>query len=412
MADRDGSSSDASRALGDADNDVLAQAVRRDQDQENKASSSEPVGEYHPWMDERNHGSDGNGRGRLLLRKFKRIRVICGRIVNSSPVQLFVVFLIAANAIFMGVGTLDFVTNDPVVEARFQKVDQVFLIVFTAELALQFVYHGLRLLLDRWLVFDLVIIVSSWAFKEAQIMRSFRIFRALRLITRIDTMRNLVTALFATSTAMLGIGVLLLLITYIFSVMFTQMFKSLYKNGQTEYNYFSRLDASFFTCFQLMTFDNWGDVCKEVQAVYWWAWMPIISYIIIAGFALTNLIVAVICDAMAALHENERAKITGQTVNAFKVASDGAEDDDEQEEMKEEEKGFDHDNSANHSWGGVQENRSEKGSSSKSCSVANVTMHLLEMQGEVKQTMRVQGRTLTVIEYLTQQLANVPTPHR
>jgi hypothetical protein len=42
------------------------------------------------------------------------------------------------------------------------------------------------------LVFDLVIIVTSWTFSQVQIIRAFRIFRALRLITRVKVMKNLV----------------------------------------------------------------------------------------------------------------------------------------------------------------------------------------------------------------------------
>ena len=79
----------------------------------------------------------------------------------------------------------------------FELVDKVFLIIFTVELGLQFIYHGWRLLLDGWLVFDLVIILTSWSFASVQIIRAFRIFRALRLITRIEVMKNLVLGEFA-----------------------------------------------------------------------------------------------------------------------------------------------------------------------------------------------------------------------
>jgi len=92
----------------------------------------------------------------------------------------------------MGIGTFDFVTENPEVEQAFETTDQVFLIIFTVELCMQFVFHGWRLLLDGWLVFDLIVIVMSWSFQQVQIIRAFRIFRALRLITRIEVMKNLV----------------------------------------------------------------------------------------------------------------------------------------------------------------------------------------------------------------------------
>jgi hypothetical protein len=126
------------------------------------------------------------------LESFQHFRYYCGMIVNAKRVQLFIVMLIAINAIMMGIGTFDFVTENPTVDHAFEEVDRVFLIIFTIELAMQAFYHGWKLLLDGWLVFDLVIIVTSWSFAQVQIIRAFRIFRALRLITRVKVMKNLV----------------------------------------------------------------------------------------------------------------------------------------------------------------------------------------------------------------------------
>jgi len=111
---------------------------------------------------------------------------------------------------------------------------------------------------------------------------------------------------------MFAIGLLLFLVSYIFAVMFTQLFKDMYEDGQTIENYFGRLDMTFFTLFQIMTLDNWADISRQVMAVYSWAWLPFIVFVIITGFVVVNLIIAVICDAISALHEDEKAKLHGQ----------------------------------------------------------------------------------------------------
>ena len=121
-----------------------------------------------------------------------QIRYKIGAIVNNENVQFFIVILIAVNAIMMGIGTFDFVNENPTVDEAFEQIDKVFLILFTIELGMQFVFHGIRLFFDGWLVFDLIVIVMSWSFSQVQIIRAFRIFRALRLITRIEVMKNLV----------------------------------------------------------------------------------------------------------------------------------------------------------------------------------------------------------------------------
>lgn len=121
-----------------------------------------------------------------------QLRFNCGMFVNNSTVQFMIVMFISINSIMMGIGTYDFVKQDPDVDRIFELVDKIFLIIFTVELGLQFIYHGWRLLLDGWLVFDLVIILTSWSFESVQIIRAFRIFRALRLVTRIKIMKNLI----------------------------------------------------------------------------------------------------------------------------------------------------------------------------------------------------------------------------
>mmetsp|Transcript_24619 Transcript_24619/g.58397 ORF Transcript_24619/g.58397 Transcript_24619/m.58397 type:complete len:452 (-) Transcript_24619:23-1378(-) len=236
------------------------------------------------------------------------LRYRCGMIVNNKHVQTVIVIMISINAIMMGLATFDFVKDDPVMSHRFEIVDKVFLSIFTVELGMQFIYHGLRLLLDGWLVFDLIIITVSWAFAEFQIIRAFRIFRALRLVTRIKIMKNLILALFGVMPRMAAIGLMLALIFYIFGVMFTQLFKDI---QGTSYNYFGSLGWTFFTLFQMMTLDDWASICREVIEVYKWAWLPFILFVIISGFIIVNLIIAVICDAIGALHTDEKAKLLG-----------------------------------------------------------------------------------------------------
>jgi uncharacterized membrane protein YphA (DoxX/SURF4 family) len=197
-----------------------------------------------------------------------RFRRKCGEAVNHPRVQMSIVALIAVNALMMGIGTFDFIKNYPDRERAFELTDRCFLMIFTIELFVQFIYRGSMLLTDGWLVFDLVIIVTSWAFAELQIIRAFRIFRALRLITRVQVMQNLVigtfcrrpltvptstttltypllSALFGVMPRMVAIGLLLFLVSYIFAVMFTQLFKDLYERGKTDADYFGRLDETF-----------------------------------------------------------------------------------------------------------------------------------------------------------------------
>ena len=253
-----------------------------------------------------------NDTGKSIFTKIQDFRHLCGKIVNDDRMQLFIVVLIGINAAMMGIGTFPFVKNKPNVLDIFNIVDTVFLSIFTVELALNLIFHGLHLFFDGWLAFDFVIIVVSWSFDSVQIIRAFRIFRALRLVTRVKVMKNLVLALFDVMPRMGAICMLLGLIYYIFAVMFTQLFGDLYSKGVTDIDYFSRLDLALFTLFQIMTLDAWGSIARQVSKEYHWAWIPFTVFVTVSGFIVVNLIIAVICDAVSNMDDDDRAAILGE----------------------------------------------------------------------------------------------------
>jgi hypothetical protein len=297
-----------------AGNNHSGMIVTVQSDDKNGSVDEKPESESDHPIDWSMNEFDATNRSwkRETLDSVNTIRFNCGMLVNNSRVQIGIVILIAINAIMMGIATYDVVKGNKKVNEVFETVDQIFLIIFTVELCMQFIYLGWRLLLDGWLLFDLIIIVTSWSFSSVQIIRAFRIFRALRLVTRVKIMKNLLLALFGVMPRMAAIGLMLLLICYIFAVMCTQLFKTTYMDGHTgEYDYFGSMFLTLLTLFQMMKLDNWAGIAREVMAVYSWAWIPIVAYVIISGFVVVNLIIAVICDAISALGSDEKAKLEG-----------------------------------------------------------------------------------------------------
>ena len=236
------------------------------------------------------------------------IRQKVGSFVENSRVQLAILILIIVNSIFMGIGTFDFVTDNPDILNIFEIIDLVFLVIFTLELGLHVISQGYRLFLDGWLFFDFIIVMISWVNSflngaNLQVMRAFRIFRALRLITRIKVMKQMVSAILDTVPSMTAVLLLLIIIIYIYSVLCTQLFKDLPekyadKIDQNLSTHFRTLNDSLLTLFQMMTADGWADICREIMRFEPWAWLPFISYVIVTSSVVTNLIIAVICDSI------------------------------------------------------------------------------------------------------------------
>jgi hypothetical protein len=169
---------------------------------------------------------------------------------------------------------------------------------------------------------------------------------------------------------MASIGLMLCLIFYIFGVMFTQLYRDLYVEGYTDYNYFSDLDWTFLTLFQMMTMDNWASIARQVIHVYQWAWLPFTLFVIISGFIVANLIIAVICDAIGALHANEKAKLLGGD--------------------------YDETNNDATATGGCEEDTNSK--------IMDIREQLDHLEDQLVDLTRIQARTFHTLQYLTQQI--------
>ena len=232
-------------------------------------------------------------------------RDLCGIIVNNSIFQYVILALIVVNAAMMGIGTYDFVEDNESLSNSFDVADNVFLIIFTVELCLNFVHLGFNLFRDGWLVFDFITIVLSWSSDQLQVIRAFRVFRALRLITKIEVLKKLVMALLNVLPRMGAILSLMILILYIFAVMFTSLFKDVEIEDEEVDQVFRNLQSTLFTLFQFMTLD-WTDITRVLMDVVPWARYPICIFIMITGFIVYNLIVAVLCDAIYELNEMKK----------------------------------------------------------------------------------------------------------
>jgi len=256
-----------------------------------------------------------------------------------------IIILIILNALQMGLGTFDFVTQNPKVEEAFETVDQVFLIIFTVEVSLNFIHYirldrvqvssvgkfsfeerSLREDAERlenraWLYFDASVVIFSWAFASLSIIRAFRILRILRLISKVESLKNVVNALRKVMPRLGLVAFLLSLMFLVFGIGFTVLFADMYKNKHTSFDYFSSIDRTFLTLFQIMTFDNWHEIAREVMAVYPWSWILFVLWAMITGFVVINLIVAIICESLVTITEEKKLQneLEQQAVAKFKA---------------------------------------------------------------------------------------------
>lgn len=112
----------------------------------------------------------------------------CHRIVTDSWFQKFIICLILVNSVMIGITTIDVVRESPETMEIFDSADMTVLVIFTIELVFNLFAFGPRgFVKDYWLIFDLFLVVFSWVGPQlynVTMIRSFRIFRTLRLFSK------------------------------------------------------------------------------------------------------------------------------------------------------------------------------------------------------------------------------------
>lgn len=209
----------------------------------------------------------------------------------------FILLCIVANAAILG---YDAHHGPNPYSERIEQLNQIFLLIFTVELALEFLAQGPRRFFGSgWNWFDMIVIGLSYVAVNPAIsaLRALRVVRVFRLVSAVPQMRRVVEALFGAMPGILASFAILAVVFYIAAVMGTTLFHS--DPG------FSDLGQSLFSLFQLSQFDGWGDTLQRLQGQNPYAWIYVIGFTVIAAFAVLNLFIGVIVEAVQAAPQEE-----------------------------------------------------------------------------------------------------------
>jgi voltage-gated sodium channel len=215
----------------------------------------------------------------------------------------FIVALIILNAITIGLET------DQALMARygdyFHLFDYLVIKIFLIEVSLKLYAYRKDFFRVGWNVFDLLIVIVTMLPHGGQlsILRSLRIFRLFRLFSLVPQMRNVIGALFHAIPGMASIIGILVVIMYIAAVISVQIFG---QHPDPELQaHFGDLSNAMYTMFQLLTLEDWPDIANPTLEHYPWAWAFFIPYIIITTFAVLNLFIGIIVDALNIVKEHD-----------------------------------------------------------------------------------------------------------
>jgi voltage-gated sodium channel len=214
------------------------------------------------------------------------------RWLTQNPAwEIFILLVIVANAAILGFDAHFGETNP--YHALIERWNLYFLYIFTAELVLEFFAQGpRRYFRSGWNLFDMIVVGISYIAVNPAIsaLRTLRVVRVFRLISAVPQMRRVVEALFGAMPGILATFAILSIVFYIGAVMGTTLFHD--EVG------FRDLGESALSLFALSQFDGWGETIARLQPNYPYAWFFVMTFTVVAAFAVLNLFVGVIVEAV------------------------------------------------------------------------------------------------------------------
>ncbi|MEM8628022.1 MAG: ion transporter [Pseudomonadota bacterium] len=224
--------------------------------------------------------------------------------VEHPRFVLAITVLIIINAVTLGLET------DAGLMARvgglIGALDTLILLVFTVEVGLKLYAYRLQFFRSPWNVFDFLIVAVAWLPSSGglSILRALRILRAARLMSVVPQMRRVIGAIGHSLPGMVSVIGVLALVFYISSVLTTKLFGGHPDPEMREW--FGTIWASAYTLFQVMTLESWSmGIVRPTMEIFPYAWVFFVPFIIVTSFAVLNLFIGIIVDAMQSAHAEE-----------------------------------------------------------------------------------------------------------
>lgn len=139
--------------------------------------------------------------------------------------------------------------------------------IFIVEALIKIIAQGFRYFKGGWNIFDFVIVVGSLIFiaptfkkqkNTITMIRAFRVGRVLKLFSKLKQLQSIFQTVLATLAALMNVGMLMLLIIYMFAILGVEYFGDIKLNPpMTRLMNFQTMPKAFLTLFTVATGDGW-----------------------------------------------------------------------------------------------------------------------------------------------------------
>ena len=248
----------------------------------------------------------------------RRWRRNAAAVVDAAWFQNFIIAVIVANAVAIGVSTFNI---SPAGLRFIHRLDQAFLAVFVVELPLRMADVGFNLRSffgNGWNVFDFVVVAACFVpglSSNSTALRLVRLARVSRLFKLMPDLAVLLRGLRKASGPALSLLALTIVLCYLYAVVGWILFHDRTPPGMRPY--FANLGESMLTLFELLTLEGWNALLHDLRDLHPLALPYIISFLLIGAYTVINLVVGVAITSLDEAHsertrERHQAELTAQ----------------------------------------------------------------------------------------------------
>jgi voltage-gated sodium channel len=224
---------------------------------------------------------------------------------------------------------------DPKTPAVWVVADFLFFGFFTAELIIRFLAfkRKVRCLQDAWFVFDTSLVIlyafdpfvlgvlkrSGSSFdpptSTVRLLRLARLSRLVRMLRFLPELMIMIKGMVtAASTVSYTLG-LLLVITYVFAIMLTQLTMPKYDDTEIHVSYihvtyFEGVAKSMYSLIIYATFlDNLADFCGAIKEESSLCLAVVTVFVGLANLTVMNMLIGVLCEVISAVAQEEKEQL-------------------------------------------------------------------------------------------------------
>lgn len=293
------------------------------------------------------------------------LRKLCISVVEWKPFEYLILLTIFANCVALAVYTPYPNSDSNQVNTTLEKVEYIFLVIFTAECFMKIIAYGFLLhpgayLRNSWNFLDFIIVVIgliSTALStfmregfDVKALRAFRVLRPLRLVSGVPSLQVVLNSILKAMVPLLHIALLVVFVIIIYAIIGLELFsgklhQTCYNNATGEFveeephpcgesgfvcdaskghvcrgpwegpNFgitnFDNFGLAMLTVFTCVTNEGWTGVLYNINDAMGneWPWIYFISLIILGSFFVLNLVLGVLSGEFS--KEREKAKARG-----------------------------------------------------------------------------------------------------